>query len=51
MKKLITFLIMFTLTFAMFAQDRTIGLRKVPSKDTYISYTGVAADTLTANLD
>jgi len=51
MKKLITFLIMFTLTFAMFAQDRTIRLRKVPSKDTYISYTGVAADTLTANLD
>lgn len=42
---------MFTLTFAMFAQDRTIRLRKVPSKDTYISYTGVAADTLTANLD
>jgi len=51
MKKLITFLIMFTLTFAMFAQVRTIRLRKVPSKDTYISYTGVAADTLTANLD
>jgi hypothetical protein len=51
MKKLILFLIMFALTFAMFAQDRTLSTRKVPSKDTYVSYTGVAADTLTTNQD
>jgi len=46
MKKLILFLAMFTMTFAMIAQERTLSTRKVASRDTYNKYTGVAADTL-----
>lgn len=50
MKGLLSILLLvFSVT--LFAQDRTVDLTPMGAHDTYVKYTGVAADTLTSNQD
>lgn len=51
MKKFILLVFAVLLSFALTAQDRTLATRTFTSVGSMLTYTGVAADTLTANQD